>query len=76
MVVSLLTLHLALRGPNFERLGMRTLLLVFCGAAVCSIGMTGCATGKPKSSARIYDGDAPTIRITGEETAGGRLGGR
>lgn len=28
---------------------------------------------KPKSSARIYEGDSPSIRITEEQSAGGKL---
>jgi uncharacterized protein YceK len=44
--------------------------LVFVLVAV----LTGCASRKPKSSSRIYEGESPSIRYSSErETAGGAL---
>jgi len=55
-------------------LPMRFFLLFLCAAALLAV--SGCASGE-KSSARIYEGDAPSIKYhTREESAGGRLGGR
>lgn len=31
---------------------------------------------RPRSSARIIEGDGPNIKYTNAETAGGRIGGR
>jgi len=44
-------------------------------AAVAVLAAFGaCARGKPKSSAHVYAGDAPTIRFSEKpETAGGRI---
>lgn len=50
--------------------GMRILLLAVLPVVLC---LSGCASRKPKSATRIYEGDAPSIRYSGEETAGGRL---
>lgn len=49
---------------------LRTLLL----AAIASCVLPACAPRKPKSSARIYAGDAPTIKYSDRaEVAGGRV---
>ena len=41
------------------------------------LGATGCANRERKSSARIYEGDGPSIKYTRErETVGGPVGGR
>jgi len=37
--------------------------------------LSACASRKPKSSSRIYEGDSPSLRFSSErETAGGALG--
>jgi hypothetical protein len=46
-------------------------LLLLCIVAL--LLTSGCAARKPKSDTRLYQGDAPSIRITGEESAGGPL---
>ena len=38
--------------------------------------LPGCASRGSKSSSRIIEGDSPSIKYTGTESAGGRLGGR
>jgi hypothetical protein len=48
------------------------LLLAGCAAL---LGSVGCAFHQ-KSYSRIYEGDAPTIKYTAVESAGGPLGGR
>lgn len=49
---------------------LRVLLLAF--AASCLL--PGCAPRKPKSSARMYSGDAPSIKFSDKpESAGGHL---
>lgn len=48
-------------------------LLLACLLAL--LAFTACAA-RQKSSARIYEGDAPTIKYTNRESAGGPIGGR
>jgi hypothetical protein len=48
----------------------KTVLLLILAAVI----LPGCAHRKPKSSARMYSGDAPTINYsTKPESAGGHL---
>jgi hypothetical protein len=51
----------------------KLLLPILCVATALALG--ACAhRGKPKSSAHVYSGDAPTIRYSDKpETAGGRV---
>lgn len=45
---------------------------LFTAATLLAIG--ACARGKPKSSARVYAGDAPSIRFSDKpEAAGGNI---
>jgi hypothetical protein len=50
----------------------RILLTIGCVVAVAGGGAAGCAGGnrKPKPSARIYTGDAPSISMTGRQRVG------
>ena len=61
--------------PRFTAMmrAMQKLLLAFIATAIlCALG--ACARGKPKSSAHIYAGDAPTIKFSDKpETAGGNI---
>jgi hypothetical protein len=44
---------------------------------LCLIAVGGGCAHQQKSSARIYEGDSPTIKFTRErETVGGPVGGR
>ena len=51
---------------------MRNCSAVFF-AILLALGLVGCASGKPKSSTTLYDGDAPGIQYHGTEAAGGPL---
>ncbi len=43
-------------------------------AALALSALGACARGKPKSSAHIYSGDAPTIKFSNKpESAGGHI---
>ena len=53
--------------------GMQKLMLAFLTAATLA-ALGACARGKPKSSAHIYAGDAPTIKFSDKpESAGGNI---
>ena len=52
---------------------MQKLLRTFLAAALLT-ALGACARGRPKSSAHIYAGDAPTIKFSSKpESAGGSL---
>jgi uncharacterized lipoprotein len=38
-----------------------------------ALGLAGCSSGKKESSSRLHEGDAPTIRYYGTESAGSPL---
>ena len=40
---------------------------------VLALGLAGCTSGKNESSSRLHEGDAPTIRYYGTESAGSPL---
>ena len=48
---------------------------LFAALALATLAALGaCARGKPKSSAHIYAGDAPTIKFSNKpESAGGNI---
>lgn len=54
-------------------------LLLPLAILIAAVSLTGCSlwggkNKKPKSSARVYEGEAPSIRYNDKaETAGGRL---
>ncbi len=49
-------------------------LLVALTTATLLLALGACARGKPKSSARMYGGDAPTIKYSEkQETPGGYI---
>lgn len=46
----------------------------FLLAALLALTLAACARGQPKSSAHIYEGNAPTIHFSDKpENAGGRI---
>ena len=50
----------------------KLLLALFAVATFSALG--ACARGKPKSSAHVYAGDAPTIKFSDKpENAGGNI---
>jgi hypothetical protein len=57
---------------HMKRIFVKLVIVVF--GCVMLVG-TGCAW-KKKGQSRIYEGDGPTIRYTGNESAGGAIGGR
>lgn len=49
-------------------------ILLACLALATLAALGACARGKPKSSARMYSGDAPTIKFSDKpESAGGNM---
>ena len=49
----------------------RIILTIGCVVAIAGGGAVGCAGNrKPKPSARIYTGDAPSIKMTGKQRVG------
>jgi len=53
---------------------MRKIVLPLLVATAVLASICACARGKPKSSAHVYAGDAPTIKFSKKpESAGGRL---
>lgn len=49
-------------------------LLLACLAVATLSALGACARGKPKSSAHVYAGDAPTIKFSDKpENAGGNI---
>jgi hypothetical protein len=54
---------------------MKLRLFIFLAGGAALLSGAGCAFHQ-KSYSRIYEGDAPTIKYTSVESAGGPLGGR
>jgi hypothetical protein len=54
---------------------MKLRLFFILASCAALLGGGGCVF-QQKSSSRIYPGDAPTIKYTNVESAGGPLGGR
>lgn len=68
-------MRLSFDSPRFVvtvRAMQKLLLALFAVATFSALG--ACARGKPKSSAHVYAGDAPTIKFSDKpENAGGNI---